>query len=118
MGAKRAALRAAQCFLWKPRASRPSRFSDSSALEHLDRVNVDLVPVDVPGHGNVMPIVLLKGIGIVHRQNLLVFVGNNNWAGAGRDALFCAGFRTGIGSFDATLGVANPAVHGLSIGSK
>jgi hypothetical protein len=62
----------------------------SLALKHLDAVDVDLVPIDVPGHGDVMPFVTLQGIGIVHRQDLLVSVGNDDWAGASCDALLSA----------------------------
>ena len=59
---------------------------------------MDLVAVDVPGHGNVMSEVIFKGIGIVHRQDLLIFVGNDNRAGASCDALLRACFRARVGS--------------------
>src|SRR5208282_4853177 len=88
------------------------------ALEHRDAVNVDRVPFNVSGHGNVMSIVLLEGVGIVHRQDLLVLVGNDDWLGAGCDALFRACLRARVGSLNATLRVANPAVHGLGIAGK
>ena len=88
------------------------------ALEHLDAVHVNLVAVDVSGHGNVMSVVILEGIGIVHRQDLLVLVGNDDRAGAGFDAFLGACFRARVGSLNATLGVADPAVHGLGIAGK
>src|ERR1019366_2039133 len=65
---------------------------DSLVLQHLYAVNVDLGAVNVSGHGNVMSIVLLQGIGIIHGQDLLVSVGNDNRAGALFDALLCAFF--------------------------
>src|SRR3984893_6313078 len=87
-------------------------------LEHLDAIDVDLIAVNVPGHGNVMSFVTLEGIGIVHRQNLLVSVSNDDCAGAGCDALLCASLRTRIRSFNAALRLADPAVHGLGIAGK
>jgi thiazole synthase len=90
----------------------PCRFT-VYALQHLDAVNVDLVAVDVSSYGNVMPVVILEGIGIVHRQDLLVAVGNDDCTGAGSDALFRACFSACISSLNSTLGIANPAVHGL-----
>src|ERR1700676_4253004 len=120
----RAAQAAAQCLKMEGRASRPSPptpYCTSTApvtLEHLDAIDVDLIAVHVPGHGNVMSFVTLEGVGIVHRQNLLVSVRNNDCAGAGCDALLCASLRTRIRSFNAALRVANPAVHGLGIAGK
>src|ERR1700688_3492523 len=101
------------------RLARPPRTSIRSlALKHLDAVDVNLVPVNVPGHGNVMSFVTLKRIRIVHRQNLLVSVGNDDWVGAGCDALLCASLRTRIRSLNAALRVADPAVHGLGVAGK
>jgi len=81
-------------------------------------INVDLVAVDVAGHGNVMSVVILKSIGIVHGQNRLILVGDRDRARAGCDALFRACLRARIGSPSTTLGVANPTVHGLGIARK
>ena len=51
------------------RPQRPPFFNllGSLVLEHRDTVNVNRVPFNVPGHGNVMSIVILEGIGVVHR---------------------------------------------------
>ena len=87
-------------------------------LKHLDAVNVDIVPVNVPSHGNVMSFVTLERIRIVHRQNLLVSIGNDDWVGAGCDALLCTSLRTRVRSLNAALRVANPAVHGLGVAGK
>src|ERR1700687_1699581 len=87
-------------------------------LEHLEAVNVDLVAVDVAGHGNVMPLVTLEGLGIVHRQNFLVSVGNKHCFFTGCDALLCACLRTRVGSLNAAFRIADPAVHSLGIAGK
>ena len=101
-------------------ATRAALFASAEfvRLKHLDAVNVDLVAVDVSGHGNMMSIVLLKGIGIVHRQNLLVLVGNNLRAGAAFNALLSASVIFRVVSLNASLGVAHPAVHRLGIAGK
>src|ERR1700736_5092326 len=98
-----------------PPRSPYSHLLDSLLLKHFDTVNVDLVAVDVPSHGNMMSFVTLEGIRIVHRQDLLVSVANHDRAGAGCDAFLCASLRTRVGSLNATLRVADPAVHGLGI---
>jgi hypothetical protein len=86
--------------------------------DHLQAINVDLIPIDMAGHGNVMSLVTFKSIGIIHRQYLLVFVGNNNWAGTLFDALLRACGMVRASPLDATLGIANPAVNGLGIARK
>src|SRR5437879_7918789 len=90
----------------------------SLALKHLDAIDVDLVPVDVPGHSNVMSFVTLEGIRVVHSQDLLVSVSNKNCLFASCDALLCASLCTRVGSLNATLRVTNPAVHGLGVAGK
>src|SRR6266404_7375479 len=109
---------------WSDGRPRPSTristapLSPRLPLKHLDAVNVDLVPVDVPGHSNVMSFVTLEGIGVVHRQDLLVSVSNDDWAGASCDAFLCASLCTRVGSLNATLRVTNPAVHRLGVAGK
>src|ERR1039458_6473058 len=88
------------------------------ALEHRDAFDVNRVPFNVSGHGNVMSIVLLEGVGIVHRQDLLVLVGNDDWLGAGFDALLRARIPGRVSLLAATLGFDGPAGHGLRIGVK
>ena len=39
-------------------------------LQHLHRVYVNLVAIDVSGHGNMMSVVFLESIGILHRSGL------------------------------------------------
>src|SRR5258708_34455026 len=91
---------------WSDGRPRPSTristapLSPRLPLKHLDAVNVALVPVDVTGHGNVMSFVTLEGIGIVHRQNLLVIVSNDNGVGATCEALLCPSLCTRSGSLN------------------
>jgi len=89
-----------------------------SRLQHLHAFNVDLVAVDVSSYSDVMSVVLLESIGIVDGEHLLIFVSDDDGTGAGCDAFFGAGFRFLVGSLDSTLGVADPAIHGLGIAGK
>ncbi len=63
---------------------------------------MNLVAVYVPSHGNVMSLVPLDRVRILHRQDFLVLVGNDNRAGSAFDALLRACCRAGISSLNAT----------------
>jgi len=87
-------------------------------LEHLHTVDVNLVTIDVSGHGNMVPIVLLKSVRIIDRQDLLVGICDDYWRGPGSDALFRACFSLSVGPLNATFRVTDPPIDSLRISGK
>ena len=70
------------------------------------------------GHRNVMAVVIFQRIGIFDLKNFFIAVSDDNRSCAGCNALFGAFFSGGIRAFHAALGVADPTVHRLCVGSK
>lgn len=67
---------------------------------------MNLIPVDVPGDGYVVPVVILERIGIFYIQDFLIAVGNNHRTRSRSNALLRACLGPCIGSLDAAFGVA------------
>ena len=49
-------------------------------LQHFDAINVNLVAVYFPAHGNMMSVMPFKGIWIIHHQNFLISIGDDDRA--------------------------------------
>src|SRR3977135_4176835 len=87
-------------------------------LQHFDAIDVNIVAVYFPAHSNMMSVMPFKGIWIIHGQNFLISIGDNDRAGSGLNALLGACSTTCAGILAPALGIADPAVDGTRILGK
>src|SRR5438477_1501552 len=92
--------------------SRPIAHPEFSS-QHLHARHMDRLARHLSAHGNVMSFVPLERVRVLYIQDLLVAVRYHDHFLPGLQALFGAGRRTRVRSFDSALRICDPAFDGV-----